>query len=110
MAQVYRKSSGSTNKKKKPKKKPARKKNDSDDSFGPSDFAAIAREKKKKNPVPRDKRVGTRSNPSNAKETSSDNSIVIEDNGPKLTAQEELAQRVDKETPIDLLLSSTDLL
>ena len=88
MAQVYRESSGATNKKKKPKKKQAEKKKGAKDKFGPTDFAELAREKKKKNPVPRGKRRGTRSNPGDAKGTSSNNSIVIDDAAPILTERE----------------------
>ena len=88
MAQVHYKSRGATNKKKKPNKKQAEKKKGAKNKFGPTDFLQQCREEKKLNPPPAGKRRGTRSNPGNAKGTSSDNRIVINDDEPILTERQ----------------------
>ena len=109
LAEVYRKAKGTTNRKKKQTKKPSEKKKCATDKFEPTDFAQVAREKKQKNPPPKGKRRGTRSNPADRKGTSSDNSIVIDDAAPVLSEQEKRTQSVAKQTSTDLLFVTQDL-
>ena len=102
-------SKGATNKKKQLAKKASDKKKGATNRFEPTNFAQEAREKREKNPPPKGKCPGTRSNPCDGKGTSGDNSTVIDEAAPVLTETEKRIQSVAENTATDLLFDSQDL-